>query len=378
LLRWFSEHSQPELAHSTNNHSKASNPNYPLFFGNGGSYILASGRCEIVRALAEGYLRQEPPNLGGWAEFIKSQLGIEPHPAVWVDIVAGMGALLGGDRADATELLDQVIQNCPGVLEHGWALINIAHYIGWLEPQETVEKWLNMLQANNSNLTQQAYGELLVIKYFQYQDEWSVQRIDAQLENQANESATCGLAHAASHFWHQQRCRVISAKILYHLASSSSSSVQQAVASIFRLIRCQEKPFKPDPGMRKVITAVCENPGVLLKAAEDVVEIIEMDQLVETHSDIVVKVCRSLIDAWAELASTSYATARVAERIIPISIQLHRLRLPQCREAGLRIFEDLMSLNPQEIKAALEVLDRKPNRSGYFLTRNRKIRSRQQ
>jgi hypothetical protein len=231
LLRWFSEHSQPELAHSTNNHSKASNPNYPLFFGNGGSYILASGRCEIVRALAEGYLRQEPPNLGGWAEFIKSQLGIEPHPAVWVDIVAGMGALLGGDRADATELLDQVIQNCP---------------------------------------------------------------------------------------------------------------------------------------------------GVLLKAAEDVVEIIEMDQLVETHSDIVVKVCRSLIDAWAELASTSYATARVAERIIPISIQLHRLRLPQCREAGLRIFEDLMSLNPQEIKAALEVLDRKPNRSGYFLTRNRKIRSRQQ
>ncbi|PSB23153.1 hypothetical protein C7B61_16170 [filamentous cyanobacterium CCP1] len=175
-----------------------------------------------MRKYAEGYLKQEPPDLAGWAKFIRSQLGVEPHPAVWVDILTRMPPLLNGDRIEATQLFDQVIRNCPEILQYAWALYFISRTIGWFEPKETVQGWLEMLKSNPSNFSQQAYGELLLIQYLQYQDEWSVEQIHHHLAIQDNEALLCGLAHAASHLWVQRRCRTIAAEILYTLASSSN------------------------------------------------------------------------------------------------------------------------------------------------------------
>jgi hypothetical protein len=237
LENWLSNHSQPELAHYRSKEEQPSDLKAPIIFGIGGSHSLPGGRGNIVRAIAEGYLRQSPPDLEGWAKFIRSQLGVEPHPAVWVDILTRMPPLLNGDRTQATELFDQIIHNCPEVLQYAWALYFISRTIGWFEPKETVQDWLEMLRSNHSNFSQQAYGELLLVHYLQYQDEWSVEQIRHHLANQDNEAILCGLAHAASHLWIQRRCRAIAAEILYTLASSSATSVQQAVASVFRWSR---------------------------------------------------------------------------------------------------------------------------------------------
>jgi hypothetical protein len=279
--------------------------------------------------------------------------------------------LLNGDRAQATELFDTVIHNYPEVLQYQFALYFIARTVGWFEPKETVQSWLEMLRANNSNFSQQAYGELLLIQYFQYQDEWSVERIRHHLATQDNEAILCGLAHAASYLWVEQRCRAIAAEILYTLASSSTESIQHAVASVFRWSRDR---FQLNPGMVKIVEAICKNRGALLAAANDLTEIIETKNLVDNNPEIVVKVCQSLIGIFADLTNPAPATAFIAESLTTIAIQLHRQ--PLYRDIGLQIFEDLLALNLTETRSALETLDRKPNRFGFYIAPRRRLRSR--
>jgi hypothetical protein len=282
-----------------------------------------------------------------------------------------MPPLLNRDRTEATKLFDEVICNCPEVLQYAWALYFIAHTIGWFEPKETVQGWLEMLQANTSNFSQQAYGELLLIQYLQYQDEWSVNRIRTHLATQDNEAILCGLAHAASHLWVQRRCRAIAAEILYTLASSPTTSIQHAVAKVFRWSRDH---FELSSGMSKIIQASCKNQGVLLEAANDLTEIIEVEELVENNPEVVVEICQSLVDIGAELTNPARATALISESLTTIAIKLHRQ--PFYREIGLQIFEQLLALNLRETRSALETLDRKPNRPGYYIAPRRRLRRR--
>ncbi|MBM0743959.1 AAA family ATPase [Phormidium sp. CLA17] len=370
LESWLPTHTKPELEHYRSKEEQRSDLKSPILFNVHGSHMLPGGRGNIVRAIAEGYLRQNPPDLEGWARFIRSQLAMEPHPAVWVDTLSRMPPLLNSDRTEATKLFDEVIRNCPEVLQYAWALHFIAHTIGWFEPRETVQGWLEMLQANTSNFSQQAYGELLLIQYLQYQDEWSVNRIRGHLSTQDNEAVLCGFAHAASHLWVQRRCRAIAAEILYTLASSSHASVQHAVAAVFRW---SQNKFRLDQGMEKIIQAVCKNQGVLLEAANHLTEIVEAEELVETRPEIVVEVCESLVGIAAELSNPARATALIAESLTTIAIKLHRQ--PSYREVGLKIFEQLLALNLRETRSALETLDRKPDRPGLYIAPRRRLRS---
>ncbi len=282
-----------------------------------------------------------------------------------------MQPLLNGDCAQATELFDTVIRNCPKILQCSWSLHRIAHLIGWFEPQETVQGWLEMLRANPSNFSQQAYGELLLIQYLQYQDEWSVARIHDHLATQDNEALLCGLAHAASHLWSQRGCRTIATEILYTLASSSTASIRHAVAIVFFWNRDR---FELNPGMMKLIQAVCKNQGVLLEAANDLMEIIETEELVDHNPEVVVEVCQSLLGIDVESTNPPRATVPIADSLTTIAIKLHRQTA--YREVGLEIFEQLLTLNLRETRSALEILDRKPNRSDSYIASRRRLRTR--
>ncbi|MEA5582038.1 TIR domain-containing protein [Nodularia harveyana UHCC-0300] len=360
LENWLSTHTKPDLSQYRDEEKKGSHDlKIPILFGLGGSHFPPDGRGAIVRAIAGGYLKQNPPDLENWATFIKSQLRVEQHPAVWVDILTNMPVLLNGDRTQATELFDAVIRNCPQVLYYRWALLSISRSVGWFEPQEIVQGWLEMLLAEDSSFCHQVYGELLLIHYFQYEDEWSVARIHHHLANQDNEAILCGLAHAASYLWVKNKCRKIPAKILYCLASSSVETIQAVVASVFH--RSQEH-FELDSGMHQLIKSVCNNKPILLEAASDIIEIIEDKNLVDTEPQIVSEICQSILSiVGTETRHPVIRLVRTAEIFTTIAIKLHRQY--KYREIGLKIFEQLLALNLRETSSALENLDRKPNRN---------------
>jgi nucleoside phosphorylase len=355
LKSWLLVHSRPELEYYRSQENRQNELQSPIFFDMGGSHVLPDGRGDIVRALANGYLQQNPPDLTNWSSFIRSQLGVEQHPAVWVDILLRMPPLLNGDPAEATELFDEVIRNCPEVLQYSWALNFIAYEISRFKPKETVQGWLEILQENGSSFSQQAYGELLLIQYLQCQDEWSSARIRSHLTTHDNDAILCGLAHAASFLWGQRRCRMIATEILYILASSGNRAIQLAVASVF--LRSQDN-FRLDEEMLKIIQAICKNQDILLTAAQDLTKIIESKNLVENHPKVVVEFCISLVSMEKKLSDPERATQPIAESLTTIAIQLHR-QTPY-REVGLEIFEQLLAFNLRETVLALETLDRKP------------------
>lgn len=373
LESWLPTHAKPELEHYRSKEERHSELKSPILFGLGGSHILPGGRGNIVRALADGYLKQNPPDLTNWAKFIRSQLGVEPHPAVWVDILTNMPPLLNGDRAEATALFDEVIRNCPEVLQYAWALFFISRTMGWFEPKETVQSWLEILKSDNSNFSQQAYGELLLIQFLQYQDEWSDQRIHHHLTNRDNDVILCGLAHAASYLWTQRRCRRTSAAILCSLADSSNESIQNAVANVFRRNR---NDFVLDQRMTQVIEAVCNNQDVLFKSANNLVEILEEKELIEYNPQIVAQVCSSLLRSDTELTNPTRPIAFIADSLTTLSIQLHRQEA--YRELGLQFFERLLELNLRETQIALETLDRIPGKKSSPLHSPRRRRRHRQ
>jgi hypothetical protein len=369
LENWLCDHSQPNLAHFRREEKKQTNS--AILFHVNGSHVLPNGRGYIVMAISEGYLRQSPPDLDGWKEFIKSQLNTEPHPSVWVNTLLRMPPLLNGDCAEATELFDQVIRNHPEVLKYTLSLHHIAHSLGWFEPKETIYGWLEILKNNKSEFSQQAYGELLLILYFvRYQDEWSAQRIRHHLTIQDSPVILSGLAHAASHLWSEATCRTIATEILYTLASSSNKFVQCAVADVFRWIAASNRKFTLDSGMRRVIHAVCKNQDVLLSSANHLIEVIEIEELASSDPELVVKVCKSLVNVG--MANSSKSIAAIADSLTTIAISLHRQNL--YREDGLQIFEQLLALNLRETRAALEMLDRKPNRQEFYISPRRRFR----
>ncbi|MCC5604143.1 hypothetical protein [Nostoc favosum] len=374
LENWLLTHPKPELNDYRSKEEETSHQlQSSIVFNTTTSHTLPSGRGSIVRAIAAGYLEQNPPDLQNWARVIKSRLEIEPHPAVWVDILTQMPPLLNGDRTQATQLFDAVIRNCPEVLRYRWALYFLSRTVGWFEPKETVQGWLEMLWADGSNFCRQVYGELLFIHYFQYQDEWSVAKIDHYLANQNDEAVLCGLAHVASHLWIQKRCRTKAAEILYNLAPSNIEVIQSIVASVFFQSR---EHFELDSGMRLLIQAVCKNKQLLLKAASDIIEIIENNSFVDTEPQLVSEICQSLLSQLGKkLDNPTRSLVFAAESLTTLAIQLHRQN--KYREIGLKIFEQLLSLNLRETRSALEVLDRKPNRLSFYQAPRRRRRRRQ-
>ena len=337
-----------------------------LFHKGGGVHFLPPGRGYLIHALASGYLKQKPSNWEGWAQLIRSRLSEEKHPKVWIETVSEMPLLLNWNRLKATELFDAVIRNCPQILQSAYALYHIAHCLGWFEPKETVQSWLELLLAEEFSFCHQAYGELLLVQYVQYQDEWSVNRIELHLNQAQDEAILCGLAHAATYFWKYPRVQVISTKILATLASHPANSVQKAVARLFWLVR---DTFELNPKMKHIVQAVSENQPVLLASADNLIEIIE--PLTAQKPAIVSQVCQNVIKAIGEdFNDTTVSWVYLSESLTNIAITLHRQ--PNYRQIGLELFEQLLALNVREARTALDILDRNPQRRGHLPARRRR------
>jgi len=180
------------------------------------------------------------------------------------------------------------------------------------------------------------------------------------------------LACGASHIWHELKNRTMASEILCRLASHHDKSIQHAVANVFH--RNQDH-FKLNFDIKQVIQAVSDNRPVLLDSAPDLVELLLDYTGVEPK--LVSEVCWKVIGAGgSDIGNVSTSLALLAEPLTNIALTLHRHI--EYREVGLQMFEDLISLNVRETRAALDLLDRKPMKtitSQYRRRRRRKMRS---
>ncbi len=369
LEKWLADHPEPILANDQDNvERRTEQGGGPILFGPSGSFPLPHGRGYIVLAVAAGYLTRQIPDLHNWARVIESRLEQEQHPSVWAMTLLHMPMLFKGDPNRATDLFDAVIRACPAALHYPFALQPIARVLGWCQPKERVHDWLARLVADDSLLCHQAYGELLVLYHHHHQDTWSESRIRHHLANPTDASILRGLAYGASYLWRSRSCQPVAREILRALASSRDESVQPAVAAVFRLNR---EDFDLNPAMREIIAVVCESPPVLLRAAVDLVE--ALAPLTGTEPAMVSQVSQEVLKAGGtQLGSAAATLSLIAETLTNIALTLHRQE--EYRHVGLDLFEQLLSLNVQEARYALDLLDRRPTHVGPPLSRSRRRR----
>lgn len=329
----------------------------PILFGLGGMFIRPPGRGYLIRAIADGYSAQQPPDVEGFARVIENRLERERHPGVWVETLVSMPMLFHGDPDRATELYDAVIRNNPAVLEHAFVLRSLVNSLGAFRLKEQVQGWLGMLLARNTGFCRQAYGELLFLYHCYHRDEWSEQRIGEQLSNTSDVAVPRGLAYAASHLWGDAPCRPMATQVLRELAVSENSSLQEAVARVFFPT---EEDFILDSFMREIVEAVRGNPQLLLRAAPDLLD--DLAPLAGVEPEIVSRVCRDIVQLGGEqIGDIRSSLTRLADDLTNVALTLHRQL--NYREVGLELFENLISLNIREARLALDVLDRRPFRS---------------
>lgn len=371
LELWLSNNPHPTWPadQEENENDKSDKSGEPILFGLGGIFTLPHGRGAIIRAIAAGYLKREPPNINEWIRVISGRINLEKHPKVWVMTLSYMPILYREDRRLATQLYDEVIHSCPEVLNYRFGLYSIARVLGWAEPREHPQEWLLRLEADGSDFCLQAYGELICLYHLVHLDSWSGDRIRRHLIDYSNSPFLRGLAHAAGHFWKEEVFRKIATEIFTALAGHEDESVQRGVAELFRLNR-------DNPGlileMRGIIEKVMDNSKLLLKVAPDLIEAMEL--CIDVAPDLVCQVSQKILEVGvSKLQSPASFLAFYAVTLTNIALTLHRM--PVYRQVGLELFENLLSLNLREARVALEILDRKPKQIIFPSLRRRRKQS---
>ncbi|EHL05447.1 hypothetical protein HMPREF0322_03877 [Desulfitobacterium hafniense DP7] len=356
LEKWLAEYPEPYWPDQNECQEKNKEEIKGSILSGRGLFYLPHGRGTILRAILAGYLKRRPSDCNNWARVIRSRLGKEPHPAVWALTMMHMPVLFNGDPEGATQIYDAVIQTCPQVLEKQFTIYSIARVMRRCQPIEILQKWLEKIIRCPSELNHQAYGEMLFLYHYYYQDSWSTDRIIRFLLETDNENVLLGLAYGASHLWSNLKDKTMARDILCCLASHNDKSIQHAVTDVFRH---NSDHFQLNEDIKKVILAVCTNNSVLIGAATDLIEL--LNDYTGIEPEFVSKVCQELIRVGGvDIGNIRTSMALLAEPLTNITLTLHRHS--EYREIGLQMFEELISLNIRETRAALDILDRNPTK----------------
>ena len=350
---WLPTHSEPPLDRLQDRHDGRDGDS--VLWGHGGFYSLPGGRDLVFGAIAEGYLRREPPDVKAWGRVIQRALQYEDHPDVWRVILHYMTFLFNDDRDLATSLFDQLFSKFPTVRDSLQGAIAIATVLHLVPDDAAVERWLNEVHDSDWYLGQQAFGELIMLYLMNKPaSPWAAEQVRLNLENPDSVSIHRGLAYAAALNWRDSRCRRICTQVLVALARTGDEITQKAISRVFHF----DEDILLNQDMTAIILAILDNPALLIKSASNLIEGVRY--ATPAKPELVGRICHRVLDVGAaEIGKPGSQFALLAEPLVSIALTLHRMPSPS-REEGLVLFERLIETNIQEAQQALDMLDRKP------------------
>ncbi len=357
LESWLATTAEPVIREDSDSSPYDRERDSSILFCLGGLVMLIHGRGSMIRALAAGYSRREPVLFEDMFRIFEERLYYEDHPQVWAETLHSFQVLFDQNPQRATELYDRAIHNCPACLEHCLAIRAFESLVGSPITPSILQGWFGMLDSRQNDYCRQAFGELLLVYHARSPDSWSAAEISRKLAPLGDIPCLRGLAHAAAHGWKEPGVRELATEILCVAASREDHILNHIVAHVLPLPR-QER-FVVDNHARRIIDAICQKDAVLIHAAANLCEIVA--PLTATQPRYVRDVTARIVQAAKRNPNDfAVALADVADALTNIALTLHRQE--RYREDGLQLFERLLELNLHETRAALELLDRRPQR----------------
>ena len=153
-------------------------------------------------------------------------------------------------------------------------------------------------------------------------------------------------------------CRSTATDVLCRAAESDDSDLHQIIRDAFWV--AEDERLVLDHNARRLLTALRLNPAALKHAAECLPA--ALAPLAAIEPELVVRICQNILTvAGTELNDVSGTVWEAAESLTSIALTVHRQA--QHRELGLQLFEQLISYDVREARAALDLLDRRAPRS---------------
>ena len=356
LETWYNEEAHPVLSESDNDDEKQEPQEDSILWGHEGIFSLPGGRDIYLEAIALGCLLRKPPDHEQFAEFIEGMLQHEKHPKIWQIVFRWMKFLFNWDKNRATKYYDHVINSISDVIESKIGIIEYAEIIHMVPDKKIVQEWISLIGNKDSEFRKQAFGELLFFyNLINPDDEWGMNQVDLILQNQNKYyREQRGVAFAASRHWHHLEHQSICTKVITKLSSTKDEITQKAISLIF--------PYGENvllnKDMKRIISAILPNDGIIIKSAERLIEGVIDNTAIEPY--LIGSICSRVIKVGKdEIKSPGSRYSMVAEPIVSIALTLHRMQPPD-RKIGLNLFEELIESDITHARQALDILDRKP------------------
>ena len=386
LLNWLVTNPEPTPLQAEKPRQTDRVPSASIVFGHGGTSTVPHGRGMIVGALLDGLLNRAVPDDAQALRILEERLpplpralpwrrarseapATETDVSVWAFILLHALPIVNREPARLAAIFDRVASVYPSVWEHGFVAHLVARAMPAWKPQATVRKWLTALSTSASAYRRQLGGELWTCAYAARRDESFP--LDALLGSDLE--ARRGLCFGAVDLWVYPEFREDAARVLAQITggarapaprpSGSSEKTPEVWDGLERLIR-RNGSFEPlGAPARVVLTALADRPDISIQMARAVVSAVS--RLVGPDGNLAtqrlaVKLATGLIEQVRGLSDDTqerWQALSALGPLLPVALTLHRSSDNDLRDAGLELFEDAVSLQPEAAVAIQRAID---------------------
>jgi hypothetical protein len=276
--------------------------------------------------------------------------------AIWIGMAYGVLQRLGAfPKAEAEQFLTRLFVAYPALTATHAGVVLIARAIAWADPELT-RNWLMELKVSENPLSQQAFGELTVLRAVLVKsDSFSVAEIESALSDQEPKMVLLGMTFAAVHLWLELDDPKLLTPILVAAFGSPDKDVSRAAMDWYRLSGGLSWDSKTRPVLEATYSGsaafLCEDDSYLLDRISDVID---------DAPDFVAAICEKIIDARnSNLGNFASSAVMEAETLLSISLTLQRQPEPS-KSKGLDLFEKLQAANAYKVREVLVEIDRRP------------------
>lgn len=320
----------------------------PFLWSHGGTRSVPQGRYSIMEALTRTLGSREPPAWSDWLTLMEEcSLSINDSH-VWAGFLRRLAQLRNCDSARAQELIDQLFERMPELICTADSVVLLANVAHWVNPQ-LLEGWCRMLRQSAWEHSARAFGEMVGYLALSENMEWASHEVQQLLTSQSESNdELIGLCSSAAGLWGGP-CRPAATDILATILDRKDVALCDPIVKALR-------------SNEAIIDAHSIRALELLSGVPEAFVGPHADRALQWAGRFVHDAPEALFRLCCAIAGVLDANPEAKLRFLAGSNQLVTLalsfqRMPEFREQGLSLFDQLLELGVYGIPEALKAVD---------------------
>ena len=331
-----------------------------LLWGGPNLVQYPGGNGPILDALTCGHLLRESPALGDWLAALERHLTRNENPKVWSATAIHLPYLVNcDDRGRVLRFFQMLFRQYPGVLQSRVGVRTIGRIVDAIPERMThaiVDGWISGNWAHGP----QAAGEIVALQLCRKPESTGTRALVERFLSGADyaqpiaEGLRIGLTYTLVEAWGNPGLRTVSTPLLARIISMASNRVATVVLSIFRW---GDDAAPADGHTRELLQALVNSPCVLAMADDFVVDGLKDLLRGGADPDLISDVASTVLVQTERSHCEEDRAAHDLTGLVDLALTLHRI--PETREIGIDLFEQLIRADAYGAHERLQQMDRR-------------------